>query len=107
MSRPIEFLPADQADAFAIKAVAEGTADLHMQQRAFKCIVQELCGTYEMTFDPESIRKSDFNEGRRHIGRALVGIVNLPSEVLKQGYANLERRDVAISKVTKGKRHVR
>ena len=78
-----------------------------MQQRAYKCIVQELCGTYEMTFDPESPRQSDFNEGRRHIGRCLVGLANIPAEVLKQGYANLARREIAVPKVRKGIRHGR
>lgn len=107
MSKPIEFLPADQADAFAIQALGRGEADVHMQMRAFNCIVKELCGTYEMSFDPDNPRMSDFNEGRRHIGRALVGIVNMPAEVLKQGYENLVRREIAISKAKRGPRHGR
>ena len=30
-----------------------------------------------MTFDPESDRQSAFNEGVRHVGRTIVGLINV------------------------------
>ena len=69
-------LPADLTDAYAIKAIAEGEGGPNEQIRAFRWIVNELCGTYNMSFDEESARMTDFNEGRRHVGRTLVNIIN-------------------------------
>lgn len=106
MTTKIDFLPADIHDVYAIKAWAEGTADEHQMKRAFKCIVYEVCGTYEMSFDPGSQRATDFNEGKRHIGRCLVGLVNLPSEAVQKGYASLQKKAAAIATVTKkGRSH--
>lgn len=80
----LKFLPENKADAFAIQAVALGTATEDQQKRAFSCIVRELAGTYDMTFDPESERASNFNEGRRHVGRALVNLINANITLLYQ-----------------------
>ena len=88
----LTFLPEDKADAYAIQALAKGEATPDQQKRAFKCIVQEIARTYEMTFNPESERVSNFNEGSRHVGRAIVGIVNANLTAL---YAELERKPMA------------
>jgi hypothetical protein len=74
-TKPV-FLPADTVDAYAIQAVARGEGGPNEQIRAITCIVNEIAGTYDMTFDEESARQSDFNEGRRQVGRAVVGIIN-------------------------------
>lgn len=80
----LKFLPDDKADAFAIQSFALGKATEDQMKRAFTCIVRELCGTYEMTFDPENDRVSNFNEGKRHVGRALVNLVNANVTLLYQ-----------------------
>ncbi len=76
------FLPDEKADAYAIQAWSAGVATEDQQKRAFNCIVRELSGTYDMSFDPDSSRVSDFNEGKRHVGRALVNLINANLTVL-------------------------
>lgn len=80
----ILLFPDDKADAYAIQALFLGTASEAQQQRAMKWIVYELCGTYAQTFDPDSQRKTDFSEGRRSVGRALVGIANFKLGMLDE-----------------------
>ena len=75
ITKPV-VLPADMTDAYAIKAVAQGEGGPNEQIRAFRWIIDELCNTYGMSFDEESSRMTDFNEGRRHVGRSLVNIIN-------------------------------
>ena len=72
----MKFLPDEIADAVAIEAWALGTATEDQQKRAFKCVVNELCGTYEQSFDPDNQHITAFNEGRRQVGRALVGLLH-------------------------------
>ena len=66
-------LPRKRSDAAAIQALSRGTANDGQQRLALKCIIEELCGTYDMTYDPEG--HTAFNEGRRSVGRALVGTI--------------------------------
>lgn len=80
----LKYIPDDIVDGYAIQALATGTATEDQQKRAFNCIVRELCGTYDMTFDPESDRASAFNEGKRYVGRALVGILSTNLTVIKE-----------------------
>ena len=89
------FLPKEIADSYAIQAVSRGTANDVQQKRAFKCLIEEICGTYAMTFDPESARKSDFNEGKRHVGRVLVGIANISLGSVKEAEQRIEKREQA------------
>ena len=96
---PAVWLPSNLADAYAIKALARGEAGDIEQKRALKCIVEELAGTYAMTFDPESDRQTAFAEGRRSVGRAIVGIINTNLAAVK---AADER--IAARRVTKGRK---
>jgi|ETNvirnome_2_130_1030620.scaffolds.fasta_scaffold00872_5 hypothetical protein len=75
MTKPL-VMPADIQDAYAIQAVAQGEGGPNEQIRAIRCIVNELSKTYDMSFDEESPRMTDFNEGNRHIGRTIVNIIN-------------------------------
>lgn len=95
----IRVLPQDDSDSYAIQALARGEATEAQQLQAFKCIVEEICGTYEMTFDPESERKTAFNEGSRHVGRVLVGIVKMNLGKLKEA----EKRNLRLKQ--KGKNY--
>lgn len=96
----LKFIPDDIVDGYAIQALATGTATEDQQKRAFNCIVRELCGTYDMTFDPESERVSAFNEGKRHIGRVLVGLLSTNLTVLKE----VEKAKTAAKQLTVNKR---
>ena len=77
-------LPEDDLDTYAIQALFKGEASPEQQVRAMKCVIHEICGAYNMTFDPESQRWSDFNEGKRHVGRTLVNISTINVGVIKQ-----------------------
>lgn len=88
----LTLLPKEIADSYAIQAVSRGTASEIQQKRAFKCLVEEICGTYSMTFDPDSQRQSDFNEGKRHVGRVLVGLANVNLGAIKEAEERLKAR---------------
>lgn len=78
------WVPADIADTRAIQMLMRGEQlDPDTQIRAVKCIVEQLAGTYDLTFDPDSDRISAFAEGRRFVGRALVGIGKLNLDAVK------------------------
>src|SRR3990167_5102625 len=96
-------LPKDIADSYAIQAFMRGEANEAQQKRAARCIVEEICGTYTMTFDPDSTRQSDFNEGKRHVGRVLVGIANISLGVIQEAEKRIEKRKIVVH--TKGKSH--
>ena len=105
MSNLGPLLPKEIADGYAIQALSKGIADENQQRRAFKCIVEELCGTYGMTFSPESDRLTSFAEGKRHIGRLLIGIATINLGAVKAADERIEKRSV--TKPTKGTPHGR
>ena len=77
MTEPVKLtmIPEDVTVGYAIQALAKGEADPEQQAKAFNWIVSDLSGAYAMSIDFESTKKSDFNEGKRHVGRCLVGIL--------------------------------
>lgn len=99
----ISFLPKEIADSYAVQALMRGEANETQQKRAVKCIIEEICGTYSMTFDPQSERETSFNEGKRHVGRVLVGIANISLGTVKEAEEKIEKRKVIVK--TKGKPH--
>ena len=54
-----------------MQALQTGTATADQQQRALKWIIEKVCGTYDLTYFPESARNSDFAEGKRFVGLML------------------------------------
>ena len=92
MSFPGSFLPEDIADSYAVQALFRGQAEEHQQIRAMKWIVEELCGAYAMSYDPENSRNTDFNEGKRHVGRVLVGIATINLGAVKAADERLATR---------------
>lgn len=72
--RPWQLPRLDDADIFAVQALAKGIASDGQQKRAFDHIVRTLCGTDRMTFWPgaeDGRRASDFAEGKRWVGLQL------------------------------------
>ena len=96
-------LPKDIADSYAIQAFMRGEANEAQQKRAAKCLVEEICGTYAETYDPKSERDSCFNQGKRHVGRVLVGIANISLGVVQEAEKKIEKRKIRVN--TKGKPH--
>tara|TARA_Y100000310_G_scaffold81007_1_gene77641 strand:- start:902 stop:1225 length:324 start_codon:yes stop_codon:yes gene_type:complete len=83
-------LPDDLQDAFALQAVARGEGGPNEQIRAIKCI-HELCNTDGMSFDEAGIW-TDFNEGRRHIGRCVANIINGNINTIREREQTLMQR---------------
>jgi hypothetical protein len=71
-------------DAYAIKALATGTANPGQQQRALAWIINAGARTYDVSFHPGSDRETSFAEGRRFVGLQIVKLVNLPAELIKK-----------------------
>lgn len=70
--------PYELADATAIQAIANGTADSEQQRRALRWIV-ECADTYGLSYRPGAggDRDTAFAEGKRSVGLQLVKLVNL------------------------------
>ena len=69
--RPWQMPQIEDADIFALQAVAKGTANNTQQQRAYEYVVRTLCETDRMTFWPggeDGKRATDFAEGKRWVG---------------------------------------
>jgi hypothetical protein len=62
------------ADATAIQALAQGTAEPEQQIRALRYIVEGLCRTYDLSYRPDSERNTIFAEGKRFVGLQIVTI---------------------------------
>jgi hypothetical protein len=75
----------EDADIFAIQALAECRADEHQQRRAWSFIRERLCAGDTMSFWPgaeDGRRATDFAEGKRWVAIQLRRISRLvPSEV--------------------------
>lgn len=79
--RPTEWEPADVA---AIQALVRGDASPDQQRRAIDYIINDIAGTYDMSYRPDSERDSVFAEGKRYVGLQLVKAVNLNLARIRQ-----------------------
>jgi hypothetical protein len=83
--------PYDPANAFAMQALAKGSASAAQQQLAFNFIVKELCETERLTFWPpeqghDGTRATDFAEGKRWVGLEIRRLLlPVPEQFLKRG----------------------
>lgn len=85
--------PIENAEIFAIQAVAKGIANDGQQRRAWDYIVNALCQTDRMTFwlDPlrnvsgvDGQRATDFAEGKRWVGVQLRRIERLRPDMSRE-----------------------
>ena len=78
-NEPWKPAPYDEADSYAIKALATGTANEGQQRLALDWIINTLCGTYDLSFRPgaEGDRETVFAEGKRFVGMQLVKQINI------------------------------
>lgn len=70
------------ADARAVKQLADGTASPEQQQRALKWIIENACGTYDLSYRPTSDRDTCLAEGRRFVGLQIVKMLKLKTATL-------------------------
>lgn len=76
----------DDADVFAVQALAKGIANEGQQRRAWNLIVRVLCETDRQSFWPggeDGRRATDFAEGKRWVGLQLRRIQGLRDETWK------------------------
>jgi hypothetical protein len=76
------------ADFVALKALQAGTATPEQQQRALKWLIENACGTYDLSYRPESDRETAFAEGRRFVGLQIIKALNFDMAVLRNNHEN-------------------
>lgn len=67
----------DLNKSYALQSLAAGVATKEQQIEALKYIVEDLCGTYSITFDPDNARLDAHNQGRAYVGHAIAQIVKM------------------------------
>lgn len=70
-------------DAHAVQAVMYGRASEDQQKRAMAFILNQVCGTYDLSYRPSSDRDSAFAEGKRFVGLQMVKLARLNIAALK------------------------
>ncbi len=77
--RPEPWKPAEwePEDAYAIQATMLGRASEEQQRRAMTFVVNNLCGTYDLSYRPTSDRDTAFAEGKRFVGLQLIKFAKL------------------------------
>lgn len=96
--RPEPWKPAEwePEDAYAIQAFMQGRASQEQQLRAAGFILNQLCGTYDLSYRPSGDRDTCFAEGKRFVGLSLVkfahlNIARLAGKKTEQGAAPKEQ----------------
>lgn len=79
--KPVEWEPADIA---AIQALVRGDASPEQQRRAVDYIINDIAGTYDMSYRPDSERDSVFAEGKRFVGLTIVKAIKLNLARMRQ-----------------------
>lgn len=79
--KPTEWEPADVA---AIQALVRGDASPEQQRRAVDYIINDIAGTYDMSYRPDSERDSVFAEGKRFVGLQIVKAIKLNLARIRQ-----------------------
>lgn len=69
------------ADASAIQALVNGTAEPHQQKRALQWIVERAAGTYEFNYYP-SDRDTAFALGRSFVGQQIVKLTRINTSTM-------------------------
>lgn len=78
--KPAEWVP---EDGYAIQAVMQGRASEEQQRRAMVFIVNNICGTYDLSYRPTGDRDTSFAEGKRFVGLQLVKFAQLNIALLR------------------------
>lgn len=85
MKHEASYAPLTKSDVYAIKALAEGKAEPAMQIDALNLIIERICGTYDLSYRPDSMggqRATEFSEGKRSVGLQIRRIIAQPMKVL-------------------------
>lgn len=81
---PIQLRPEfTKAHASLVKQLFAGTLDQEGQRQVVRFLVEDLCGTYDLSYRPESERNTVFAEGKRFIGMELVKLSKINLSLIK------------------------
>jgi len=86
-SKPYTPAPYSKYDIYALKALQEGNASPHQQQRALAWIIHTAARTYDLTYHPggsEGDRDTAFAAGKQFVGQQVVKLVNYDASLLNQ-----------------------
>lgn len=67
----------DDAVVYALKAIERGEPSPEQCVRALNWIIHDLCKTGDMSYRPNSVRDSDFAEGKRFVGNQIIKMLKL------------------------------
>lgn len=79
--KPVEWEPADVG---AIQALARGDATPDQQKIALDYIINNLAGTYDLSYRPGSDRDTAFAEGKRFVGLQIVTKLKINLAAIRQ-----------------------
>lgn len=74
------------ADAEAMHALANGTAEETQQKRALKWIIEQAAATYQWAYR-DSQRETDIALGRQFCGQQIVGLIKVDLATLRRQHA--------------------
>lgn len=74
----------EKPNASAIQALAAGTATEEQQKDALAFIIENICGTYDLSYRPDSPYETAFAEGRRFAGLQIVKLLKVNLAALRQ-----------------------
>lgn len=75
----------DLADATAVKAVYNGTADAGQQRRAMEWILKGACGVPDWPYVPGDADQTHIHLGRQFVGQQIMKLIQLnPSAVRRR-----------------------
>jgi hypothetical protein len=80
----------ETADAAAIQALARGDATSDQQQRALDYIINNIAGTYDLSYRPSSDRDTAFAEGKRFVGLQIVTRLKTNLAAIRQAKSKQE-----------------
>ena len=63
------------SEVVAMRALSEGKASDIQHQQAFKFIIEKMCLTYSLVYEPNSFDLTAFRAGRAFVGQSLVGMI--------------------------------
>jgi len=79
--------PYEIADAAAFQALQRGEASAEQQRRALRWLINECCGTYDLSYrpgGPDGARDTDMAEGKRWVGLQVVKLLNNSTAVMRR-----------------------
>lgn len=72
------------ADASAIQALVAGTAEPEQQKRALDFIINNICGTYDLSHFPDSDADTRFALGKQFAGQQIVKLTKVNLATLRR-----------------------